>query len=132
MVQEEICTSEEDRNLSDDEDIEYTASNPIRLYKLISKMHKFGRDVYPQFLHRQLDTGIISNYNYGILCFLFKYKIMNLHENSLIFLFRTLLNIYIFIAPILTFRKLYHAYNFLRQVKKVTFNELDERNEIER
>ena len=52
--------------------------------------------------------------------------------NSLIFLFLTLLNIYIFIAPILTFRKLYHAYNFLRQVKKVTFNELDARNEIER
>ena len=43
-----------------------------------------------------------------------------------------MLNIIIFIAPISTFRKLYHAYNFLRQVKKVTFNELDARNEIER
>ena len=29
-------------------------------------------------------------------------------------------------------RKLYHAYNFLRQVKKVSFNELDARTELER
>ena len=62
VIQKELCTNKEDKDLSEDEIIEYTSSNPIRQYKLISQMHKFARHVYPKFLNIFLDTGIVNKY----------------------------------------------------------------------
>ena len=60
FVHEEICSLEE-KSLDDKDVIEYTASNPVRQYKLMNEMFKFARDIYPEVLHAYLDSGIILN-----------------------------------------------------------------------
>ena len=57
FVHEEIC-SDKDENLNDNDIIEYTASNPIRQYKLMKEMFVFAKDIYPEVLHAYLDSGI--------------------------------------------------------------------------
>ena len=57
FVHEEIC-SDKDENLIDNDIIEYTASNPIRQYKLMKEMFVFAKDIYPEVLHAYLDSGI--------------------------------------------------------------------------
>ena len=52
----DIC-SDEDRNLDDKDIIEYTASSPIRQYKLMKEMLTFAKDIYPEVLHAYLDSG---------------------------------------------------------------------------
>jgi hypothetical protein len=58
VIQNKICTDEE--VIDDDQIIEYTASNPIRQYKLIDQMLEFARHIYPEFLYLFLDTGTIK------------------------------------------------------------------------
>lgn len=53
----DICF-DEDRNLDDKNVIEYTASSPIRQYKLMKDFQKFARDVYPKVLFEYLDSGM--------------------------------------------------------------------------
>ena len=53
----DICF-DEDRNLDDKDIIEYTASSPIRQYKLMKDFLKFARDIYPKVLFEYLDSGM--------------------------------------------------------------------------
>ena len=80
----DICF-DDDRNLDDKDVIEYTASSPIRQYKLMKDFRKFAGEIYPKALFEYLDSGmtyIIMDTNVNNRCIISVKRIVSIRIST--------------------------------------------------